>query len=384
MRFVHIADTHLGLAAFHKIDPETGMNLRERLIYDNFGEGIEVIIRQRPDALVHAGDLFDRVRPKTRAYTTVLEALGRLGEEEIPFVVIAGNHSMPKTRYTSSPLEVLEYHQAEVHAAYRYRYELVEIGDTVFHLIPNMLRAEDYAEAYRQITPSSDRRNVLVTHGLVSTLHDYRLRTVAEHELSAGMLSSDFDYIALGHFHGQRQVADNAWYAGSLEYCSYGELPDVKGGLVVDTATGQVEHLELPHTPMMDLGTVGCEGLSAAEVSETIAGKIDRYPKGCDLAMCQLTLEGIARETVRAVDRRTLAEFKRRVLDLKVRVRMADEQTNVIEEKDLRTVDYLGEFETFVAQKHLDPPVHAFVVGRGTNVLRRVVERHQEERDAAH
>lgn len=383
MRFVHIADTHLGLAAFNKIDPESGMNMRERLIYDNFLETIEVIIRQRPEALVHAGDLFDRVRPKTRAYTTVLEALERLGEEEIPFVVIAGNHSMPKTRYTSSPLEVLEYHQAEVHAAYRYRYESVDLGDALFHLIPNMLRAQDYAEAYHEIVLAPQRCNILVTHGLVSTLHDWRLRTVAEHELSADMLSSDFDYIALGHFHGQRQVADNAWYAGSLEYCTYGELSDVKGGLVVDTGTGRVEHLELPHTPMMDLGTVGCEGLSGTEVSETIARKIERFPEGHDLAMCQLTLDGIARETVRAVDRCMLAEFKRRVLDLKVRIRMADEQANVLDEKDLRTVDYIAEFESFVVQKHLDAPVQSFVVGKGTEVLRRVIERHQEGRDAA-
>jgi exonuclease SbcD len=383
MRIVHIADTHLGLAAFNRIDPESGMNMRERLIYENFLEAIEVIIRQRPDAIVHAGDLFDRVKPKTRAYTTVLEALERLGEEGIPFVVIAGNHSMPKTRYTSSPLEVLEYHQAEVHAAYRYRYEPVELGDTVFHLIPNMLRAGDYVEAYHEIDLSPDHHNVLVTHGLVSTLNDFRLRTVAEHELQADMLSSGFDYIALGHFHGQRQVADNAWYSGSLEYCTYGELPDVKGGLVVDTGSGRVEHLDLPHTPMMDMGTIRCEGLGAAEVSETIAQKIERFPEGFDTAMCQLTLEGIARETVSAIDRRTLSEFKRRVLDLKVRIRMADEQANVLEEKDLRTVDYIGEFESFVAGKHLDAPVRDFVVNKGTAVLRTVIERHQEEQDAA-
>jgi exonuclease SbcD len=383
MRFVHIADTHLGLASFSRIDPESGMNLRERLIYENFLEAIEIIISRRPDALVHAGDLFDRVKPKTRAYTTVLEALERLGEEEIPFVVIAGNHSMPKTRYTSSPLEVLEYHQAEVHAAYRYRYEAVELGDAVFHLIPNMLRAGDYIDAYHEIAMAPDRHNVLVTHGLVSSLNDWRLRTVAEHELQADMLSSDFDYIALGHFHGQRQVADNAWYSGSLEYCTYGELQDVKGGLVVDTGVGRVEHLDLPCTPMVDMGTIRCEGLGAAEVSERIAGTIERFPEGHDLAMCRLTLDGIARETVRAVDRRTLAEFKKRVLDLKVRIRMADEQENLLEEKDLRTVDYIAEFESFVTQKHLDAPVHAFVVGKGAAVLRSVIERHQEERDAA-
>ena len=53
------------------------MNLREKQLYDNFLSAIDVIIKQKPDVLVHAGDLFDIVKPRTRAYTTVLEALDR-------------------------------------------------------------------------------------------------------------------------------------------------------------------------------------------------------------------------------------------------------------------------------------------------------------------
>jgi len=78
MSIIHIADTHLGLAAFNRLDPESGMNLREKQVYDNFLSAIDVIIREKPDVLVHAGDLFDVVKPKTRAYTPVLEALDRL------------------------------------------------------------------------------------------------------------------------------------------------------------------------------------------------------------------------------------------------------------------------------------------------------------------
>jgi len=67
MKLIHIADTHLGLTAFNRLDPESGMNLREKQVYDNFLEAIDEIIRQKPDALVHAGDLFDTVKPKTKA-----------------------------------------------------------------------------------------------------------------------------------------------------------------------------------------------------------------------------------------------------------------------------------------------------------------------------
>ncbi len=141
---------------------------------------------------------------------------------------------MVKTRYTASPFEVLSYHHSRIKTAYRFRYEHVEIGDTVFHLIPNMLRPEDYRAAYDQVEIAKDRHNVLVTHGLASAIKDKRLATVAEHELDSTILSDRFDYIALGHYHRQVQITDNAWYSGSPEYMAYGEIADTKGGLLVD------------------------------------------------------------------------------------------------------------------------------------------------------
>jgi exonuclease SbcD len=383
MRFVHIADTHLGLAAFNKIDPDTGMNLRERLIYDNFLESVEEIIRQKPGALVHAGDLFDRVKPKTRAYTTVLEALDRFREEEIPFVVISGNHSMPKTRYTSSPFEVLKYHAAEVHAAYRYRYERVELEDGVFHLIPNMLHAEDYMGAFNEIEWAKSSANILVTHGLASMLHDWRMKTVAEHELSSTLLSEDFDYIALGHFHDQRQIADNAWYSGSLEYCSYGEISDEKGGLMVDTARGKVLHMDLPKTPMVNLGTLRCESLSQSEIAEKIVHASEKIAGCKDKTMCQLTLTEIRRDDARSLNRRFLFDIRKKMLDFRLRVIPAAESGQVFEGRDLKAVDYVAEFEAFLKKKGLDLSVEKYISGTGREVLKQVVETHREDPDAA-
>ena len=94
MHLIHIADTQLGLAAFNRLVPESGMNLREKQVYDKFLKAIDEIILQKPDLLVHAGDLFDAVKPRTRTYTTVLEAPGRLHTAGIPLMCIgtlAGN-----------------------------------------------------------------------------------------------------------------------------------------------------------------------------------------------------------------------------------------------------------------------------------------------------
>jgi len=376
MKLIHIADTHLGLAAFNRLDPESGMNLREKQVYDNFLEAIDEIIRQKPDTLVHAGDLFDTVKPKTRAYTTVLEALERLHAAGIPLVIIAGNHSMVKTRYTTSPYEVLTYHPSRITAAYKFRYEKVEIGDTLFHLIPNMLRVEDYRTAYDVVELSSSHNNVLVTHGLATAIRDKRLATVAEHELDGTILSERFDYIALGHYHRQCQITDNAWYSGSTEYFTYGEIADEKGGLLVDPGRHEVRHLELPKTPMIDLGTIKCLGVHPGDITEEIIARVTQkyLPQ---YAMAQVTLDGLSREHGKGIDMKVLAGVREQLLDLKIRTRKEEEDTPVALQQDIRLIDYLQEFGEFIGKQQLSAKQKEFVATRGREILKAVMDEHR-------
>jgi DNA repair exonuclease SbcCD nuclease subunit len=381
MRIIHLADTHLGFAAFNILDAD-GMNLRERLIYENFLRAIDQIIQKKPDVLVHAGDLFDQVRPKTRSYVTVLEALERLSSAGIPVVAIAGNHSISKTRYTVSPFSVLEYHGAELHAAYRYRYVRAELGGTVFHLIPNMLRVEDYRKAFDQIEISGDSWNILVTHGLTSTLRDRRLRTVAEHEIDTTMLSDQFDYIALGHYHGQQQIAQNAWYSGSLEYFSYGELYDQKGGLEINLERGTVMPVPLPHTPMIDAGTIDCRERTSAEIvremEHLLGGR--SYPES---SMVQITLQDITREKAKGIDPRGIIQSSRdqSFLNLHIRKRLLDDEIPLPDPQDLDQMDYIKEFRSFIARKGLSSRESDFIISTGGQILQEVIHA-RGERDA--
>ncbi|HVP97465.1 DNA repair exonuclease [Methanoregula sp.] len=376
MKLIHNADTHLGLTQFSRLDPESGMNLREKQIYDNFLRGINDIINQKPDVLVHAGDLFDNVKPKTKAYTTVLEALERLHEAGIPLVIIAGNHSMVKTRYTTSPYEVLTFYKSQITAAYKFRYEKAEIGDTVFHLIPNMLRVEDYRTAYDEIELSGKHNNVLVTHGLATSIKDRRLATVAEHELDSTILSENFDYIALGHYHRQCQVADNAWYSGSTEFLTYGEIADEKGGLLVDPGRHAVRHLALPKTPMVDLGTIKCQGVHPGDITEEICARVTQkcLPQ---YAMAQVTLDGLSREHGKGIDTRDLAGIREQLLDLKIRVKSEEEGSPVPLQQDIRMIDYLQEFGEFIGKQQLSAKQKAFVLARGRDVLQSVMDEHR-------
>jgi DNA repair protein SbcD/Mre11 len=376
MKLIHIADTHLGLAAFSRLDPESGMNLREKQVYDNFLRAINDIINAKPDVLVHAGDLFDTVKPKTKAYTTVLEALDRLHTAGIPLMIIAGNHSMVKTRYTTSPYEVLTYHPSTITAAYKFRYEKAEIGDTLFHLIPNMLRVEDYRTAYNQVELSGKHNNVLVTHGLATAIKDKRLATVAEHELDNTILSDRFDYIALGHYHRQCQITDNAWYAGSTEFLTYGEIADTKGGLVVDPGRHEVCHLELPKTPMVDLGTIKCQGVHPGDITAEIITRVGKWCLPKD-AMAQVTLDGLSREHGKGIAMKDLAGVREQLLDLKIRVKSEAEETPVPLQQDIRMIDYLQEFGEFITKQQLSVKQKDFVATRGLEILQAVMDEHR-------
>jgi exonuclease SbcD len=368
MRLVHIADTHLGLAQFNRINQESGINLREELIYLHFLQSIDRIIAIRPDVLVHAGDLFDQVRPKTIAYTTAMEALERLSDAGIPVVLVAGNHSMAKTRYTVSPFRVLEFQRAGLHAAYSYRYKKAEIGDAVFHLIPNMLRPGDYRTAYDRVTFDKNQYNVLVTHGLSTTLKEHKLNTVAEHEIDATILAGQFDYIALGHYHGQVQVGSRAWYSGSSEFLTYGEINDLKGGLIIELGKNSVQHLPLVHTPMVNLGTIDC----ISEPSRAVPGIIRAAMEKKDLeplSMAQVNVICQDREQAKAIDHHALDMERDRLLDLKIKTIIRDEDILAPDEKDIRAINFLTEFDVFLAKKNLGPREAEFVGKEGKAAL---------------
>ncbi len=382
MIFVHIADTHLGRVAFNKTSPD-GSNLRETLIYENFLSSIEKIIELEPDAVGHAGDLFDTVKPKTKAMLVAMQGLDMLKEAHIPFIGIAGNHSMQKNSYTASAFEILKKAHPECTFAYSFEYENVRIGDTLFHLIPNMLHQADYAKAaedarcYNKENQYCDKCNhVLITHGLADTIPDKRLSTVAEFELTSDVISESYNYIAGGHVHNQMPVGSNMHYSGSLEYLTYGEIEDIKGGLLVDTETGSATHLELPHCPMKDLGIIKCGGEPVEYFVDTLTDLID--PMGVTAnTMFQITVD-FENDPIKVIPSDALKDIRDNILDLKIKVCSNELQRTEIKQQDLHAINYITEFEKFVQQRQLTEQQKVSVMARGTETLKTVMANHLE------
>ncbi|PNX52722.1 MAG: DNA repair exonuclease, partial [Thermoplasmata archaeon M9B2D] len=108
MRILHCADTHLGYSAYRKVTAE-GVNQREIDIYDAFSQFVDYAVKTKPDLVLHAGDLFDSVRPTNRAITVAIQQILRLSQENIPFIVISGNHETPKLKETGNIFTIFEH-----------------------------------------------------------------------------------------------------------------------------------------------------------------------------------------------------------------------------------------------------------------------------------
>lgn len=275
-RIFHLADTHIGYSAYRKMDEATGLNQREVDVYDAFTQFVDSAVAERPDVIVHAGDLFDSVRPTNRAISFVLGQLLRLSEARIPFVVISGNHETPRLKETGSVFSLFD-HIPHVHPVYGNEYELVELDDLKIHAIPH---CDDLEGEKKKMIEHNDHTgfNIALLHAIVlgSGLPTFMMGEFNEQTVTIDNVTN-FDYLALGHFHTCTRVRDDAFYAGSTERFSFNEVKDDKGFLDV-TLTGagepKIRFRPLKTRAMEDLEPVVCTGLDANEIKHAITHRI--------------------------------------------------------------------------------------------------------------
>ena len=100
---------------------------------------------------------------------------------------------------------------------------------------------------------------------------------------------------------------------------------------------------------MIDLGTIKCQGVHPGDITEEIISRI--VAKSAPLySMAQVTLDGLSREHGKCIDMKSLAVVREQLLDLKIRMKTDEEDKPVPLQQDIRLIDYLQEFDTFIGQ----------------------------------
>jgi len=309
MRFIHFADTHLGYSDYAKVDPHTGVNRREQDFYDAWWRVINAIIAEKPDFVVHAGDLFQSPRPNNRAITVALAGLSKLAEANIPLVVVAGNHSMPRIRALGNIFEALSIFP-NVQACYQGRYEKFILRHPLsrkscaVHCLPHCSLTTELEKAYAELQSDANTNwNILVAHGgwRAASKVDTRMGEFNEQFLEdpEARLGLKFDYIALGHYHRHLAMNDHTFYSGSTERTSFNEAGYTSGYIRGDLAARTWEYVKIPSRPMLRLKALDSRGKSPAEIMQELEQQASAEIRD---ALVSLEIENLSRDAYLQLD----------------------------------------------------------------------------------
>lgn len=349
MRVLHLADTHLGYSAYRKVT-EGGINQREIDIYDAFTQCIDYAVKTKPDLVIHAGDLFDSVRPTNRAITVALQQILRLSKQNIPFIVISGNHETPRLRETGNIFTIFE-HLNHVYPIHDNRYETVSLQTknetAMIHAIPQCQTPKEFDMNFKKIVLDNNvDYNFLIAHGAVAGIKEFKMNEFNELFIPVKNIHQDFDYIALGHYHMNTKLQENAFYAGSTEHLSFTEAGTQKGYLEIDLGQ-KLRHKFIPVNTriMVDVLPLNCLLLNAEQIvrkiKETILS-IDPKDK-----IIRIRLENIPSYVQRGIDFHQLRTLSKTAVHFEIKsTSVKTDETTLSQGYKMKSI--ADEFEKFL------------------------------------
>jgi exonuclease SbcD len=269
-RFLHTADWHLGRIFFNVSLLEDQAHALDQLI--------DIARDTRADALVVAGDVYDRAVPPADAVRLLDETLRRAALDlELAVILIAGNHDsagrlgfgaalMEDRRcFLRGPLgaDTRPIEIAGRDGAARFHpLPYAEPAEVREHLGETDLHSHDAAlgALVRRLGPlPDDLPNIAVGHcfvtgGAVSD-SERPLSVGGAGQVTAAHFAA-FDYTALGHLHRPQAAGERVHYSGSLLKYSFDEASHAKSVTLVELGDGGVRTERIPLTPRRDLRIV--------------------------------------------------------------------------------------------------------------------------------
>lgn len=266
MKLIHLSDLHLG-----KRVNEISMLEDQEYILTQI---IQIIDGEQPNAVLIAGDVYDKSVPSAEAVTLFDDFLCRLAKRNLPVLIISGNHDSPeRLAFGGRLMEGAGVHLSPVYSGSVSPVTLSDqYGEVHFWLLPFIKPAhvrrffpdetvESYTDAIRtairHMAVDTATRNLLLTHQFVTGA-----QTCESEELSVGgsdnvdaSVFNCFDYVALGHLHGPQNIGSNRIrYCGTPLKYSFSEANHYKSVTVVELgAKGELQVHTVPLTPRHDL-----------------------------------------------------------------------------------------------------------------------------------
>ena len=266
MKIIHLADLHIGkrVNEFSMIDDQKYI----------LNQILEIIDKEKPDAVIIAGDVYDKQVPSIEAVELLDSFISDISKRKTTTFIISGNHdSAERLAFGSTLMAMGKIYISPVYNGKISKYTLKnDFGSANFYLLPFVKpshvkrffpdeKIESYTDAIKVVVDNlkldTSKINILIAHQFVTGAS----RTESE-EISVGGLDNvdasvfeDFDYVALGHIHRPQKIGtERIRYCGTPLKYSFSEVNDTKSVSIIEINSKEDFNLRMiPLIPKRDM-----------------------------------------------------------------------------------------------------------------------------------
>ncbi len=281
MKLLHIADIHLGMENYGRIDPATGLHTRLKDFIKCFSYAMDIALEEKVDLVIFTGDAYKNSNPNPTHQREFSRQIYRLSEAEIPVIMVNGNHDNPVSFGRATSLDI---------------FDTLNVSGVKVVTEPEMLNIETKAgpvqvfglpwptknlfltkEEYKDFTDEEITREIqeraskmikeyarIMKPGIPAIFAAHLAAAEATYSGSERsaiigrdpvfstqvLAQKEFDYVALGHIHKFQDLnLDNhppVVYPGSIERINFGEEKEDKGICLVNIEKGNTSYEFIP------------------------------------------------------------------------------------------------------------------------------------------
>lgn len=268
MKFIHLSDLHLG-----KRVHEFSMHEEQKAILEQI---LQIIDREKPNAVLIAGDVYDKSIPPAESVLLFDDFLVSLSKRNLQVFIISGNHDSPeRISFGARIMQSSGIHLSPVYDGKILPVSMADAhGKIHIYMLPfikpshvrryfedeNIITYTDAVRAaIRHMNVNTDERNILLAHQFVTgaSRSDSEEISVGGSDNVNASVFDGFDYVALGHIHSPQICgAPHIRYCGTPLKYSFSERKDVKSLTVVEMGKDQSVIRTIPLTPIHDMSEI--------------------------------------------------------------------------------------------------------------------------------
>ncbi|HET9492709.1 MAG TPA: exonuclease SbcCD subunit D [Chloroflexia bacterium] len=267
LRILHLADIHLGMENYGRVDPATGLSTRLGDFLRTLNIALDWALENDVHLVVIAGDIFKNRDPTPTVQREFAKCIRKLSEAGMPTFIVVGNHDVPNAMQRANTVEI--YSTLAIPQVTIAQKPGVHVIDTragrvqiaalpwvsraylmtnreISRLDPDSLNKELLTMVENFIDESADKLDPTLPALLVAHASVQGAVFSSERDIMLGqdivlprtvVANPRFDYVAMGHIHKHQvlsQTRPPIVYPGSLERIDFGEQNDKKGFVSVE------------------------------------------------------------------------------------------------------------------------------------------------------